>query len=169
MRASNVSSAYCGTQLLNPFYESPTMRGHRDRDLRRGGRAVECTGLENRHRLIAYPGFESLPLRHYLWLSRWYHWFWQLFHFSWLIICTTYCTAKAVASCKHSNGFICEGRHGPVGVCLICVYRLCNTPNFSISHFKILLSAANDVDNGAYKSPWRPFSIGSMYRKGIPE
>ncbi len=24
---------------------------------------VECTGLENRRRLIAYPGFESLPLR----------------------------------------------------------------------------------------------------------
>ena len=23
-------------------------------------------GLENRHRLIAYPGFESLPLRHLL-------------------------------------------------------------------------------------------------------
>jgi hypothetical protein len=31
---------------------------------RRDGRAVECTGLENRHRLIAYPGFESLSLRH---------------------------------------------------------------------------------------------------------
>ena len=30
---------------------------------RRGGRAVECTGLENQHRLVAYPGFESLPLR----------------------------------------------------------------------------------------------------------
>ena len=34
---------------------------------RRGGRAVECTGLENQHRLIAYPGFESLPLRHTVW------------------------------------------------------------------------------------------------------
>ena len=33
--------------------------------LRRGGRAVECTGLENRRRLITYPGFESLPLRHF--------------------------------------------------------------------------------------------------------
>ena len=30
---------------------------------RRGGRAVECTGHENRHRFVAYPGFESLPLR----------------------------------------------------------------------------------------------------------
>ena len=32
---------------------------YRVRGPRRGGRAVECTGLENRHRLIAYPGFES--------------------------------------------------------------------------------------------------------------
>ena len=32
---------------------------------RRDGRAVECTGLENRRRLIAYPGFESLSLRHF--------------------------------------------------------------------------------------------------------
>ena len=32
--------------------------------LRRDGRAVECTGLENQHRLVAYPGFESLSLRH---------------------------------------------------------------------------------------------------------
>ena len=31
---------------------------------RRDGRAVECTGLENRRRLIAYPGFESLSLHH---------------------------------------------------------------------------------------------------------
>lgn len=30
---------------------------------RRDGRAVECTGLENRQGLIALPGFESLSLR----------------------------------------------------------------------------------------------------------
>ena len=42
------------------YYPNP----YRVRGPRRGGRAVECTGLENRHRLIAYPGFESLPLRH---------------------------------------------------------------------------------------------------------
>ena len=35
-----------------------------------------------------------------------------------------------------------------MGVRLICVYLLCNTPDFQISHFKILLSAANDVDTG---------------------
>ena len=34
--------------------------------MRRDGRAVECTGLENRHTLIAYLGFESLSLRHYI-------------------------------------------------------------------------------------------------------
>ena len=44
------------------YYPNP----YRVRGPRRGGRAVECTGLENRHRLIAYPGFESLPLRHLL-------------------------------------------------------------------------------------------------------
>ena len=32
--------------------------------IRRGGRAVECTGLENRQGLIALRGFESHPLRH---------------------------------------------------------------------------------------------------------
>ena len=32
--------------------------------LRRGGRAVECTGLENRRGLIAHREFESLLLRH---------------------------------------------------------------------------------------------------------
>ena len=69
------------------------------------------------------------------------------------LVCTTSCTAKAVASCKHSNGFICEGADGSMGVRLICVYLLCNTPDFQISHFKILLLAANDVDNGAFKSP----------------
>ena len=30
----------------------------------RGGRAVECTGLENRQGLVALRGFESHPLRH---------------------------------------------------------------------------------------------------------
>ena len=31
----------------------------------RGGRAVECGGLENRCAVeLLYPGFESLPLRH---------------------------------------------------------------------------------------------------------
>ena len=29
----------------------------------RGGRVVDCTGLENRRRLVAYRGFESHPLR----------------------------------------------------------------------------------------------------------
>ena len=29
----------------------------------RGGRAVECTGLENQQRLVAFRGFESHPLR----------------------------------------------------------------------------------------------------------
>ena len=33
--------------------------------LRRDGRAVECTGLENQQALIGLPGFESLSLRHY--------------------------------------------------------------------------------------------------------
>ena len=32
--------------------------------LRRDGRAVECTGLENQQALIGLPGFESLSLRH---------------------------------------------------------------------------------------------------------
>ena len=32
--------------------------------LRRDGRAVECTSLENWHTLIAYLGFKSLSLRH---------------------------------------------------------------------------------------------------------
>ena len=36
-----------------------------DYSYRRGGRAVECTGLENRQGLIALRGFESHPLRHY--------------------------------------------------------------------------------------------------------
>ena len=27
---------------------------------------VECTGLENRHRFVAYLGFKSLSLHHYL-------------------------------------------------------------------------------------------------------
>ena len=31
--------------------------------LRRDGRAVECTGLENQQALIGLPGFESLSLR----------------------------------------------------------------------------------------------------------
>ena len=33
--------------------------------VRRDGRAVECTGLENQQALIGLPGFESLSLRHY--------------------------------------------------------------------------------------------------------
>jgi hypothetical protein len=33
--------------------------------LRRGGRAVECTSLENWQRLIAFLGFKSLSLRHF--------------------------------------------------------------------------------------------------------
>ena len=33
-------------------------------EIRRGGRAVECTGLENQRGLIALRGFESHPLRH---------------------------------------------------------------------------------------------------------
>ncbi len=32
--------------------------------LRRDGRAVECTGLENQHGFVAHLGFESLSLRH---------------------------------------------------------------------------------------------------------
>ena len=32
--------------------------------IREIGRVVECTGLENRRTLIAYPGFESLVSRH---------------------------------------------------------------------------------------------------------
>ncbi len=31
--------------------------------VRRDGRAVECTGLENQQALIGLPGFESLSLR----------------------------------------------------------------------------------------------------------
>ncbi len=31
---------------------------------RRDGRVVDCTGLENRHRFVAYLGFKSLSLRH---------------------------------------------------------------------------------------------------------
>ena len=31
--------------------------------IRRGGRAVECTGLENQQGLVALRGFESHPLR----------------------------------------------------------------------------------------------------------
>ena len=34
--------------------------------VRRDGRVVECTGLENRHRFVAYLGFKSLSLHHYL-------------------------------------------------------------------------------------------------------
>ena len=33
--------------------------------MRRGGRVVECTGLENRRAFIAFREFESHPLRHY--------------------------------------------------------------------------------------------------------
>ena len=47
-----------------PVYFSVFLRGTiRTTRFWRGGRAVECTGLENRHRFVAYPGFESLPLR----------------------------------------------------------------------------------------------------------
>jgi hypothetical protein len=35
-----------------------------DKRIRWDGRAVECTSLENWHRLIAYLGFESLSHRH---------------------------------------------------------------------------------------------------------
>ncbi len=39
--------------------------GHRRfQTLWRGGRAVECTGLENQQGLVALRGFESHPLRH---------------------------------------------------------------------------------------------------------
>ena len=31
----------------------------------RGGRVVECTGLENQQGFVALRGFESLPLRHF--------------------------------------------------------------------------------------------------------
>ena len=34
--------------------------------VRRDGRAVECTGLENQQALIGLPGFESLSLRQFL-------------------------------------------------------------------------------------------------------
>ena len=34
--------------------------------LRRDGRAVECTGLENQQALIGLPGFESLSLRQFI-------------------------------------------------------------------------------------------------------
>ncbi len=34
-------------------------------ELRRGGRVVECTGLENRRGFIAHREFESLLLRHF--------------------------------------------------------------------------------------------------------
>ncbi len=37
-----------------------------EQPVRRDGRAVECTGLENQRTLIRYPGFESLSLRHYI-------------------------------------------------------------------------------------------------------
>ena len=33
--------------------------------LRRGGRVVECSGLENRRAATPFRGFESLPLRHH--------------------------------------------------------------------------------------------------------
>ena len=36
------------------------------RSLRRGGRVVECNGLENRRGLIAHREFESLLLRHFI-------------------------------------------------------------------------------------------------------
>ena len=42
---------------------SVKIRARRKTDLRRGGRAVECTGLENRQGFIALRGFESHPLR----------------------------------------------------------------------------------------------------------
>ncbi len=32
--------------------------------VRRDGRVVECTGLENRHGFVAHLGFKSLSLRH---------------------------------------------------------------------------------------------------------
>ncbi len=45
------------------------MKFHRDRNVycnqRRGGRVVECTGLENR-RGASHRGFESHPLCHFL-------------------------------------------------------------------------------------------------------
>ena len=34
--------------------------------VRRDGRVVECTGLENRHGFIAHLGFKSLSLHHYI-------------------------------------------------------------------------------------------------------
>ena len=34
------------------------------RAIRRGGRAAECTGLENRRGFVAHRGFKSHPLRH---------------------------------------------------------------------------------------------------------
>ena len=33
--------------------------------MRRGGRVVECSGLENRRAVTPFRGFESLPLRHH--------------------------------------------------------------------------------------------------------
>jgi hypothetical protein len=50
--------------MLNPRKSASTMRG-RTTVRRRGGRAVECTGLENQQGLIALRGFKSHPLRHF--------------------------------------------------------------------------------------------------------
>ncbi len=52
--------------LLNPRHAARKMRRRQERwqsGHRRGGRAVECTGLENQQGLIALRGFESHPLR----------------------------------------------------------------------------------------------------------
>jgi hypothetical protein len=44
-------------------YNSPLVRSNTPR---KGGRVVECTGLEIRHTCITYRGFESHPFRHLL-------------------------------------------------------------------------------------------------------
>src|ERR1043165_4509207 len=53
-------------ELIELTEERLAVRCDPSRTPRRDGRAVECTGLENRRRLIAYREFESHSLRHSL-------------------------------------------------------------------------------------------------------
>jgi hypothetical protein len=65
LRLSDIAGPACFSManVLNPYSTTRKMRrrtiGHR-----RGGRVVECTGLENQQGFVALRGFESHPLRH---------------------------------------------------------------------------------------------------------
>ena len=60
------------SRALNAFIFTSKMSFSIFAAIRKDGRVVKCTGLENRQGFVALLGFESLSLRHILWIKPWF-------------------------------------------------------------------------------------------------